>query len=115
MSASDHHPTVIAHRARLRKPEVPAVLDAAHLRERCSPRHVPDEIHGVPSIPYTLSAKKMEIPVRRILAGHDAATVVDRESLGDPTALDWYVAFARTAPQLAPFRSPQLAPIGGTP
>jgi acetoacetyl-CoA synthetase len=87
----------------------------AHLRERCSPRHVPDEIHGVPAVPYTLSAKKMEIPVRRILAGHDAGTVVDRESLGDPTALDWYVAFARTAPQLAPFRSPQLAPIGGTP
>jgi acetoacetyl-CoA synthetase len=87
----------------------------AHLRERCSPRHVPDDIHGVPAVPYTLSAKKMEIPVRRILAGHDAATVVDRESLGDPTSLDWYVAFARTAPQLAPFRPPQLAPIGGTP
>ena len=85
----------------------------SHLRERCSPRHVPDEILGVPSIPYTLSAKKMEIPVRRILAGHDAARVVDRESLGDPSSLDWYVAFARTAPQLAPFRSPQLQPIGG--
>jgi acetoacetyl-CoA synthetase len=86
----------------------------AHLRTRCSPRHVPDDIHGVPSIPYTLSAKKMEIPVRRILAGHPAASVIDRESLGDPTSLDWYVAFARTAPQLAPFRSPQLAHIGGT-
>ena len=85
----------------------------AHLRERCSPRHVPDEILGVPSIPYTLSAKKMEIPVRRILAGHDAALVVDRESLGDPSSLDWFIAFARTAPQLAPFRSPQLVPIGG--
>jgi acetoacetyl-CoA synthetase len=85
----------------------------AHLRERCSPRHVPDEILGVPSIPYTLSAKKMEIPVRRILAGHDVARVADRESLGDPTSLDWYAAFARTAPQLAPFRSPQLAANGG--
>jgi acetoacetyl-CoA synthetase len=85
----------------------------AHLRERCSPRHVPDEILGVPSIPYTLSAKKMEIPVRRILAGHDADRVVDRESLSDPTSLDWYVAFARTAPQLAPFRTSQLTPIGG--
>jgi acetoacetyl-CoA synthetase len=77
----------------------------AHLRERCSPRHVPDEILGVPSIPYTLSAKKMEIPVRRILAGNAPERVVDRESLGDPSSLDWYVAFARTAPQLAPFRS----------
>jgi acetoacetyl-CoA synthetase len=85
----------------------------AHLRERCSPRHVPDEILGVPAIPYTLSAKKMEIPVRRILAGHDADRVVDRESLGDPAALDWYVAFARTAPQLAPFRTTPLATTGG--
>jgi len=55
----------------------------------------------------------MEIPVRRILAGHDADRVVDRESLGDPSALDWYVAFARTAPQLAPFRTTQLTPTGG--
>jgi acetoacetyl-CoA synthetase len=85
----------------------------AHLRERCSPRHVPDEILAVPSIPYTLSAKKMEIPVRRILAGHDVARVADRESLGDPASLDWYVAFARSAPQLAPFRSSQLASTGG--
>ncbi len=85
----------------------------SHLRERCSPRHVPDEILAVPAIPYTLSAKKMEIPVRRILAGYDAAGVADRESLADPAALDWYVAFARTAPQLAPFRSSQLLTIGG--
>jgi acetoacetyl-CoA synthetase len=85
----------------------------AQLRARCSPRHVPDEIHGVPAIPYTLSAKKMEIPVRRILAGFDPRTVVDRESLADPASLDWYVAFARSAPQLAPFRTAQ--PTGGVP
>jgi acetoacetyl-CoA synthetase len=70
---------------------------------------VPDEILGVPTIPYTLSAKKMEIPVRRILAGFDPQSVVDRQSLADPTALDWYVAFARDAPQLAQFRSSQTA------
>jgi acetoacetyl-CoA synthetase len=75
------------------------------LRSRCSPRHVPDDIHGVPAIPYTLSAKKMEIPVRRILAGFAPGAVVDRESLADPSSLDWYVAFAREAPQLAPFRT----------
>ena len=85
----------------------------AQLRARCSPRHVPDEIHGVSAIPYTLSAKKMEIPVRRILAGFDPSTVVDRESLAGPAALDWYVAFARSAPQLAPFRTAQ--PTGGVP
>ncbi len=92
----------------------------AQLRRRCSPRHVPDDIHGVPAIPYTLSAKKMEIPVRRILAGFDPQSVVDRQSLADPAALDWYVAFARDAPQLAQFRSPAaqqpiLTTSGGDP
>jgi acetoacetyl-CoA synthetase len=81
----------------------------AELRARCSPRHVPDEILGVPAIPYTLSAKKMEIPVRRILAGSDPATVVDPQSLGDRTALDWYVDFAHGAPQLAGFRAGKSA------
>jgi len=76
---------------------------AGHLRERCSPRHVPDEIVAAPAIPYTLSAKKMEVPVRRILAGADRAGVAAREALADPAVLDWYVAFARSAPQLAPF------------
>jgi acetoacetyl-CoA synthetase len=94
------------------RPASGATLDAAlktrivaHLRQRCSPRHVPDEIHAVPAIPYTLSSKKMEIPVRRILAGFDPTTVVDRESLADPASLDWFVRFAHDAPQLAAFRS----------
>jgi acetoacetyl-CoA synthetase len=76
----------------------------AQLRAQCSPRHVPDEIHGVPVIPYTLSSKKMEIPVRRILAGNDPASVVDPQSLGDRTSLDWFIEFAHRAPQLADFR-----------
>jgi len=65
------------------------------LRADCSPRHVPDEIHAVGAIPYTLTGKKMEIPVRRILAGTPPETAASREAMMDPTALDWYVAFAR--------------------
>jgi acetoacetyl-CoA synthetase len=75
---------------------------AKHLRERCSPRHVPDEIVDVPAIPYTPSAKKMEVPVRRILAGADPASVAGRDQLADPAILDWYVAFAQRTPQLVP-------------
>jgi acetoacetyl-CoA synthetase len=46
-----------------------AMVQAIHrrLREDCSPRHVPDEIHAVPQIPYTLTGKKMEVPVRKLL------------------------------------------------
>ena len=79
-----------------------AVLDDAlretivrTLREDCSPRHVPDEILAVPAIPYTLTGKKMEIPVRRILAGIPPEKAASREAMMQPDALDWYVRFAR--------------------
>jgi len=65
------------------------------LRDDCSPRHVPDEILAVPAIPYTLTGKKMEIPVRRILAGTPPDKAASREAMMQPDALDWYVEFAR--------------------
>jgi acetoacetyl-CoA synthetase len=67
---------------------------AAKLRTDCSPRHVPDEMHAVDAIPYTLTGKKMEVPIRRILAGAIPQKVASRDAMMDPTALDWYVAFA---------------------
>jgi acetoacetyl-CoA synthetase len=66
----------------------------AKLRSDCSPRHVPDEIHRVAAIPYTLTGKKMEIPVRRILAGTPPEKAASREAMMDPSALDWFIAFA---------------------
>jgi acetoacetyl-CoA synthetase len=70
----------------------------ARLRSECSPRHVPDEIHAAPDIPYTLSAKKMELPVRRILAGAAPETVAARDAMRNPEALDWFVDFASKRP-----------------
>jgi acetoacetyl-CoA synthetase len=67
----------------------------AKLRTDCSPRHVPDEIHAVEAIPYTLTGKKMEIPVRRILAGTPPEKAASRDAMMQPSALDWYVQFAR--------------------
>ena len=69
------------------------------LRADCSPRHVPDEIHVVPEIPYTLTGKKMEIPIRRILAGVAPEKVASRDAMMNPPALDWFVAFARARSQ----------------
>jgi acetoacetyl-CoA synthetase len=60
-----------------------------------SPRHVPDEIVEVPSIPKTLNGKKLEVPVKKILMGGDPATVLNRDSLEDPSSVDFYVRFAR--------------------
>jgi len=58
------------------------------LRSALSPRHVPDEIHGLTTIPTTLSGKKLELPVKKILLGASAAAVASRDSLRDPAALD---------------------------
>jgi acetoacetyl-CoA synthetase len=67
---------------------------AAGIREQCSPRHVPDEVHAVPEVPRTLSGKLLEVPVKRILMGQDPARAASRESLANPAALDWFVDFA---------------------
>jgi acetoacetyl-CoA synthetase len=65
------------------------------LRRDMSPRHVPDAIHAVPAVPRTLSGKKLEVPVKRILAGAAADDVASRSSLADATSLDWYEQLAR--------------------
>jgi acetoacetyl-CoA synthetase len=68
------------------------------VREHCSPRHVPDAIHRIDEVPRTLSNKKLEVPVKRILQGGDPAKVASRDSLANPAALDW---FAERAAELS--------------
>jgi acetoacetyl-CoA synthetase len=69
-------------------------LIAAALREALSPRHVPDTIEAVPAIPRTLTQKKLELPVKRILQGARAEDVASRDALAQPEALDAFVAYA---------------------
>jgi acetoacetyl-CoA synthetase len=59
----------------------------SQLRAELSPRHVPDEIHQVDHIPTTLSGKKLELPVKRILLGAEPATVASPGSLREPRSL----------------------------
>jgi acetoacetyl-CoA synthetase len=65
------------------------------LREDCSPRHVPDRMYAVAAIPYTLTGKKMELPVRKILMGWPADKAASRDAMLDPTALDFFSRFAQ--------------------
>jgi acetoacetyl-CoA synthetase len=67
---------------------------AAALRDALSPRHIPDSIEAVPAIPRTLTAKKLELPVKRILQGARPEDVASRDALADPAALDPFVALA---------------------
>ena len=65
------------------------------VRTALSPRFVPDEILEVPEIPRTLSGKKQELPVKKLLLGHAVEKVVNKDAMANPACLDWYVAFAR--------------------
>jgi acetoacetyl-CoA synthetase len=64
------------------------------LRTQLSPRHVPDRIQAVPAIPRTLTGKKLEAPVKRMLLGAAPDVVASRDSLLDPTALDRFATIA---------------------
>jgi acetoacetyl-CoA synthetase len=64
------------------------------LRDALSPRHVPDAIEAVPAIPRTFTAKKLELPVKRILQGARPEEVASRDALAQPEALDAFVAIA---------------------
>ena len=63
------------------------------IRQKCSPRHVPDVIYKIPDIPYTISGKKLEVPIKKILTGENIKDVVSKDSLRNPSALDWFVEF----------------------
>jgi acetoacetyl-CoA synthetase len=65
------------------------------LRRDLSPRHVPDAIEAVPAVPRTLSGKKLEVPVKRILSGTPADEAASRDALIDPGALDYFIRVFR--------------------
>ncbi|MBC5782544.1 acetoacetate--CoA ligase [Ramlibacter sp. USB13] len=64
------------------------------IRTALSPRFVPDEILQVPEIPRTLSGKKQELPIKKLLLGQPIEKVVNRDAMANPGCLEWYVAFA---------------------
>jgi acetoacetyl-CoA synthetase len=68
---------------------------AARLREDCSPRHVPDRMYAVEAVPYTLTGKKMEVPVRKILMGWPLEKAGSRDAMMNPEAIDYFVRFAQ--------------------
>ena len=67
---------------------------AGALRDALSPRHVPDTIEALPVIPTTLTDKKLELPVKKILTGAPLAEVVSPDALADPASIEPIVAYA---------------------
>jgi acetoacetyl-CoA synthetase len=65
-----------------------------HIRQEISPRHVPNDIFVTPAVPYTLTGKKMEIPVRRILLGHPVEKAATSGAMQNPEAIAFFVQLA---------------------
>ncbi|MDT7577930.1 MAG: acetoacetyl-CoA synthetase [Pseudonocardiales bacterium] len=64
------------------------------LRTRLTPRHVPDEILEAPAVPHTLSGKRLEVPIKKLLTGKPLEKAANLASVDDPDALRWYARFA---------------------
>lgn len=66
----------------------------AAIRAQVSARFIPNEIVEIAQVPRTLSGKKLEVPVKKLLLGGDPARVVNRDSMGNPDSFDFFVDYA---------------------
>ena len=66
------------------------------LRREYTPRHIPDKIIQVPAIPTTLTGKKLEVPVRKILLGTPLEKAANTSAMADPASLDAFIDYAHT-------------------
>jgi acetoacetyl-CoA synthetase len=64
------------------------------LRTSLSPRHIPDEMIEAPAVPHTLTGKRLEVPVKKLLRGTPLDKAANTASVDDPDALRWYARFA---------------------
>lgn len=69
------------------------LLDA--IRTKLSARHVPNEVYAIPEVPRTMSGKKLEVPVKKILLGQPVEKSVNKDSMANPASIDWFVAFGQ--------------------
>ena len=65
------------------------------IRTALSPRFVPDTIAQVTEVPRTLTGKKLELPIKKLLLGQPASKVLNPETMANPGCLAWYQAFAQ--------------------
>ncbi|MDT7833784.1 acetoacetate--CoA ligase [Aquabacterium sp. OR-4] len=74
----------------------------AEVRQALSPRHVPNEVFQVAAVPRTLSGKKMELPVKKLLMGADPDTVMKRDAMANAQCVDWFIGLAQRRGAPAP-------------
>lgn len=65
----------------------------ARIRQHASARHVPNDVYAVPEIPRTLTGKKMELPIRKLLLGADPDKVASRDAMANPESIQFFLDF----------------------
>jgi acetoacetyl-CoA synthetase len=65
------------------------------IREQLSARHVPNAVHAIAEVPRTLSGKKLEVPVKKILLGQDPAAALNKDSMANPQSIQWFIEFGK--------------------
>ena len=68
------------------------------LKIKCSPQYIPDKIVSIREVPYTLSGKKLEIPIKKILLGSDPSEVINYDSLKNPKSIEFFIKYRQLAP-----------------
>lgn len=74
-------------------PELSSTL-CERIKDALSPRHVPNEVFQVPAIPRTLTGKKLELPIKKLLLGHPLEKIINPDTMANPESLAWFAAFA---------------------
>ncbi len=65
------------------------------LRENFTPRHVPDEVLQIDEVPYTMTGKKLETPVKKILMGFAIEKSVNRDAMRNPETIDYFIVLSK--------------------
>ncbi len=95
LAGDSYMPLFVVLRAQVTLTEPLVAAIRARIRTEISPRHVPDAIFAIAEVPYTLSGKKVEVPVRKILLGEPLEKAVKRDAMRNPASLDYFIEFAR--------------------
>lgn len=92
---NDHMPLFVVLHEDTQLDKIEGIIKS-DLATHCSPRHVPDVVIPVPDIPYTLSGKKMEVPVKKALMGLDLSKSMNKDACRNPEAMNYFLELGKT-------------------
>ena len=85
---------VLQHGLKLENTLSSAII--SRLRSQLSPRHTPDNIYEIASVPKTLNNKKLEVPVKKVLLGMPPSKAINKDAMSNPDSLDFFAKLAGT-------------------